>query len=274
MRTQLIALFALAIFRFGWRKDGLILTLALAAFGVAMFLWLRPGLGVLAGPVTAGSGRHPLPDWETFQQTLGAWGIDQHSQVIAYDQNNGMFAARLWWMLRALGHEAVAVLDGGVDKWNREGLAMEDGNVNNTRKRFGGKPKADWMVSAREVGKNLSDPKFALIDSRDPARYSGEIEPIDPAAGHIPGAVNHFFGDNLNDSGEFLPKDKLRAQFESLLEGGKPEDAVFYCGSGVSACHNLLALAHAGLSGAKLYVGSWSEWAADPKRPINTGERP
>ena len=228
----------------------------------------------LSGPMTSTSGRHPLPDWNEFQNKLGRWGIDQNSQVVVYDHSHGAFAARLWWMLRALGHEAVAILDGGWASWTEKNFGVEAGIINNAPKHFEGHLHENWAIGVEQIEQNLEQPQWLLIDSRDPSRYRGESEPLDAEAGHIPGAVNHFFGNNLDEYGSLLPADQLRANFEALV-GDKPfEDVVFYCGSGVTACHNLMALQHAGISGARLYVGSWSEWSRDPKRPFNTGDQP
>jgi len=222
----------------------------------------------LAGPITPQSGRHPLPDMASFCQTLGNWGIDENKQVVVYDQNHGAFAARLWWMLRYLGHEAVAVLDGGFAKWVGEGKSTTPGIHTNPATAFSGMPLADWKVSPDAILDNLNTQRWLLIDSRDPMRYAGEEEPLDPVAGHIPGARNHFFKDNLTQQETMLPANVLREKFEALFDGKAPEEVVFYCGSGVSACQNLLAMSHAGLEGARLYVGSWSQWCKDASRPV------
>jgi thiosulfate/3-mercaptopyruvate sulfurtransferase len=220
----------------------------------------------LSSTPTETSGRHPLPDWVEFQSTLGIWGIDSQTQVIVYDHSHGGFAGRLWWMLRALGHDAVALLDGGWTKWARDGFEVEDRVVTNSQKTFKGQLQADWIVPVERIEQNLQQPELMLIDSREGARYRGESEPIDTEAGHIPGALNHFFGNNLNEHGEFLPADKLKQQFETLIDHRPLDEVVVYCGSGVSE--------HAGLSGAKLYVGSWSEWSRNPDHPFNTGDQP
>lgn len=222
----------------------------------------------LAGPITPHSGRHPLPAVDDFCQTLGRLGIDRDKHVVVYDQSHGAFAARLWWMLRYLGHEAVAVLDGGFAKWEREGRPTASGVHNNPTTVFSGTPKLDWVFSLDDVLENLHTQQRLLIDSREPQRYAGCEEPLDPVAGHIPGARNYHFANNLDEQETMLPTDVLKAQLEAVLDGRAPEETVFYCGSGVSACQNLLAMAHAGLDGAKLYVGSWSQWCKDPKRPV------
>lgn len=228
----------------------------------------------LSSPPTPVSSRHPLPDWNEFQQKLGSWGIDRGTQVVVYDHSHGGFAGRLWWMLRVLGHNAVAVLNGGWSAWTRAGYEVETGVTNNSQKTFDGKFISDWIVNARRILENLEKPQLLLIDSRDPARYRGDEEPIDAKAGHIPGALNHSFEKNLTKTGEFLPVDQLKQQFAELIGEKLLEDVVVYCGSGVSACQNLLALEHAGFSGAKLYPGSWSEWSRNPELPFNTGDQP
>ncbi len=222
----------------------------------------------LAGPATKTSGRHPLPDWEAFKRTLGAWGISNATQVVAYDDLGGAIAARLWWALRCLGHEAAAVLDGGFPKWAREGRPLQVGVERNAPATFQGTPRTEGIATLVDVEAMLEDPEHLLIDARSPERYRGEEEPIDPVAGHIPGARNRYYGDNLRGDGTFKPAASLREEFQNLLGSAPPEDATVYCGSGVSACHHLLALAHAGLSGARLYVGSWSQWCAEPGRPV------
>lgn len=224
----------------------------------------------LAGPITAESGRHPLPKLETFKETLGRWGIDSSKQVAVYDDWFGALAARLWWMLRFLGHMNVAVLDGGLPKWQKEAKPLETGIQRNVETGFDGEPHVDWMASLEEVQRRGHRPEQKLIDSRDAARYRGEYEPLDRVPGHIPGALNHFFGNNVDEAGTLLSPGRLRQQFESLLGDTKPDQTIFYCGSGVSACQNLLAMEHAGLPGAKLFVGSWSQWCKDPQRAVET----
>lgn len=222
-------------------------------------------------PVPNGAfrGRHPLPDRDAFLQTLRVWGVNRSSQVVAYDAHGGMFAARLWWMLRWAGHEAVAVLDGGLPAWIAEDmwLSTEPG-----AKPLGNvvlQPSLVSAVSVEDIVRNLSSPAYEVVDARSPDRYRGENETLDPVGGHIPGAKNRFFKDNLQENGRFKPASQLRTEFASLIEdAGK---TVMQCGSGVTACHNLLAMEIAGLPGAALYPGSWSEWCADPSRPVATG---
>jgi thiosulfate/3-mercaptopyruvate sulfurtransferase len=228
----------------------------------------------LSSPVIPGkTGRHPLPERDVLVEKLSTWGIDQDVQVVAYDDKTGMVAARLWWLLRSLGHTRVAVLDGGFSGWMTLPDAPLTTEVPDIAPRtFITRPAVGHEVNAEQVEQLRQDADFVLVDSREAYRYRGESEPIDPIAGHIPGAVNAFFMDNLDAEGYFLPKEQLRSQFELLMTGKPASQTVFYCGSGVSACHNILALAHAGLGDATLYPGSWSEWITDPKRPVEKGE--
>ena len=225
----------------------------------------------LAAPRTGTNGRHPLPSVEALAETFGRLGVSRDVQVIAYDQDNGMYASRLWWSLRYLGHDAAAVLDGGWAKWTREGRATSSGDEHRPSTVFTPDPRPEMRLRVEQVGAHLDDPSMLLVDARAPERFEGRNEPIDSAAGHIPGAVNHFFKSNLADDGTMLAPDALRQGFDRLLKGRDPAEAVMYCGSGVTACQNLLALEHAGLPGARLYVGSWSEWSADPARPTEKG---
>jgi thiosulfate/3-mercaptopyruvate sulfurtransferase len=227
----------------------------------------------LSGPKTGKNGRHPLPDVEQFRARLGQWGIGSGVQVVAYDQNSGMWASRLWWMLKYLGYQAVAVLDGGMAKWVQEGRPTRAGEEQRTPAIFIGISNEALRVSAEEVERLRADPAYRLIDSRAPERYRGEVEPLDPVAGHIPGAVNLYNLSNVNADGTFLAPEALRAKFLALLDGAPSANAVAYCGSGVAAAHNVLAMEVAGLPGAKLYAGSWSEWCADPSRPVANGDQ-
>jgi len=221
----------------------------------------------LSGPAGKETGRHPLPDLELFASRLGSWGIGAGKQVVVYDTNGGAYAARLWWMLRFLGHPAAAVLDGGFPKWQQEGRSVRAGVEQRAPAQFS--PQPDWgmVVTADEVEQIRRSPDHRLIDARAPERFRGEVEPIDPVAGHIPGAVNRFHGSNLSPDGALLPAGTLRSQFMDLLGGVPPQNAVVYCGSGVTSCHHLLAMEIAGLPGARLYAGSWSEWITDRTRP-------
>lgn len=224
----------------------------------------------LSGHIIPGkTSRHPLPEITSFTDTLSGWGIDENVKVIAYDDVGGALAAsRLWWMLRWLGHANVVVLDGGWEQWIREGYPTRSGIEIRSRREFIPTPHPDMIVNAEEVEALRCNPNYRLLDSRTKERYQGENETIDPVAGHIPGAQSAPYLENLDDSGRFLPPKVLKKRFEKLLNGVDPERTIFYCGSGVTAAHNVLALAHSGLGDTKLYVGSWSEWITDPDRPI------
>ncbi|HYM26366.1 MAG TPA: sulfurtransferase [Vicinamibacterales bacterium] len=222
----------------------------------------------LSGAKTGTNGRHPLPDANTLAAAFGRLGITSGVQVVAYDQNNGMFASRLWWLLRWLGHDAVAVLDGGFAKWTAEGRETRDGREQANPSEFTGSPRTGMTIDADGVASLVHKAGWRLIDARAPERYRGETEPLDKLPGHIPGAANHFFQTNVDAGGVFLTPEELRTRHGASLGGVSPDHSVAYCGSGVTACHNLLAMEHAGLTGARLYPGSWSEWSADPKRPV------
>ncbi len=225
----------------------------------------------MSSPVTPASGRHPLPDAAVLAQRLGRWGVVCSKQVVAYDDNCGPFAARLWWLLRWLGHPAVAVLDGGLARWRREDLPLTPALPAVQPTVFAPRPDDDLWVSSAYVMEHLSQGDRALVDARAVERYAGEVEPLDPVAGHVPGAVNRPFTGNLDAHGCLLPPADLRQAFQGLVEGMPPERVIHMCGSGVTACHNLLAMAVAGLAGGRLYAGSWSEWIRDPARPVATG---
>lgn len=226
----------------------------------------------LSGPVVKGrTGRHPLPTPEAAARTFGAWGIGEGVQVVAYDDAGGAIAARLWWMLRWLGHDAVAVLDGGLPAWQRAGLPLRAGVEERPARRFVPHVRPHLVADAAAVEALGGRAGTCLLDAREGARYRGEHEPIDPVAGHVPGARSAPFAENLDADGRFLPPEALRARFAPLLAGADAEHAVVYCGSGVTAAHDVLALAHAGLGEARLYAGSWSEWITDPSRPVATG---
>lgn len=221
----------------------------------------------LAGPITSETGRHPLPNIETMARRLGSWGIGPATQVVVYDTAGGAFADRLWWLLRFLGHQQVAVLDGGFQKWQRESRPVASGVEQRAPVTFTASPDWSMIVAAEEVERIRQDPAYLLVDARAPERYRGEKEPIDPIAGHIPGALNRFHGQNLSQEGVFLPPEQLRSEFKALIGDTPPENVVVYCGSGVTSIHHILAMESAGLPGARLYLGSWSEWIRDPKRP-------
>jgi thiosulfate/3-mercaptopyruvate sulfurtransferase len=189
----------------------------------------------------------------------------------AYDQDSGLFASRLWWSLRYLGHDAVAVLDGGWAKWTREGRLTRSGEQSRRPAVFVADPRPRMTAAIDDVIADLDSSAVLLVDARGPERFEGQSEPIDRVAGHIPGAANHFYRWNVGDDGTLLPREALREKFTTLLGERSPDEAIVYCGSGVSACHNLLAMEHAGLPGTRLYVGSWSEWSRDPARPVETG---
>lgn len=234
----------------------------------------------LASPVTPSSGRHPLPERGTLRGFFASLGIGDHSQVIVYDETNGSFAARAWWLLRWLGHREVAVLDGGFKAWIAAGGAVEAGEPppKSARGVVGftgaGDLQPDGFATTADVLRALDDPERLLVDARAPERYAGTVEPIDPVAGHVPGAVNHPFTGNLEPDGRFLPAPELRRRWLERLGGTLPANVTLMCGSGVTACHNLLAMEVAGLPGAHLYAGSWSEWIRNPERPVARGSEP
>jgi thiosulfate/3-mercaptopyruvate sulfurtransferase len=220
-------------------------------------------------PVT---GRHPLPNRETLAEKLRACGLNSNQQVVVYDASSGMYGVRLWWLLNWLGHENVALLDGGLQAWkaakypvSKDAPARREGDF------LVQHPRVSYVPVEELLADVASSKNYLVIDARAAERYRGEIEPIDPVAGHIPGAVNRPFMTNLRANGLFKPAPVLRMEFEALLDGRSVESVVNQCGSGVTACHNLLAMAHAGLPGANLYPGSWSEWCADASRPVARG---
>ncbi|GIL04893.1 MAG: sulfurtransferase [Betaproteobacteria bacterium] len=227
----------------------------------------------LSGEKTGRNGRHPLPKREDLVEVFRDWGIDDDTQIVAYDAHGGQFAVRLWWLARWLGHAKVAVLDGGWQAWlaktNWSSTALPD----RERGSFEARAPLAAVATADEVLAARDDAAALIVDARAPERFAGRVEPIDPVAGHIPGALNRFWQDNLaaKPDGRFKPPQQLSAEFERLLAGRTPAQMVTYCGSGVTSCHHLLAMEHAGLSGARLYAGSWSEWIADPSRPVVRG---
>jgi thiosulfate/3-mercaptopyruvate sulfurtransferase len=225
----------------------------------------------LSGAKTGKNGRHPLPDSDVLVKTFGDLGVAPGSQVVAYDADSGMFAGRLWWMLRWMGHDAVAVLDGGLARWQREGYPVRGGVESSTAAHFRGAPRPGWRLTVDDVAGGLGDPARLLVDARAPERFQGIGETLDKVGGHIPGARNYFFQQNLTADKTFKSPDELRSQWSATLEGRDAKDVVVYCGSGVTACHNLLALEHAGIQGVKIFPGSWSEWSSDDSRPVATG---
>jgi thiosulfate/3-mercaptopyruvate sulfurtransferase len=252
----------------------------------------------LSGPVTPASGRHPLPSVERLAETFGRWGIDDNVQVVAYDQGNGAFASRLWWLLRWVGHQKVAVLNGGFAAWQQAKLPTDTTPGARKPRTFTPRPGSQAVVTTAELERVLSAGELTkgaavLVDARGADRFAGENETIDPVAGHIPGARNHPFMRNVDARGKFLPAAELRERWAATLGGGaiagagalggavsdsaaagapgNAARAIASCGSGVTACHNLLALEVAGLPGGRLYAGSWSEWIRDPDRPVAKG---
>jgi thiosulfate/3-mercaptopyruvate sulfurtransferase len=225
----------------------------------------------LSSAITATSGRHPLPDPQVFARRLGELGAGPDSQIVAYDQGNGAYAARLWWLARWIGHLHVAVLDGGFAAWRAAGKPLE-----HTRRVLRARSLPALIDERAAVDSHAVDalrqrPGALLVDARGANRFAGRDETIDPRAGHVPGARNLPFTGNLGADGRFLSAGALRQRFETLLGSRPPSAIVAMCGSGVTACHNLLALEHAGLAGGRLYAGSWSEWIRDPRRPVATG---
>jgi len=237
----------------------------------AVFLDVGADLSAPGGVRGSPLGRHPWPSEEQVSRAIGGAGIGQETRVVAYDDQAGAIAARLWYLLRAFGHDAVSVLDGGIAKWQAEGRALEVGDIVAPPARFVARGREGWVVGKDEM-KGL-DPSTLVIDARAGERYRGETEPIDPRAGHIPGAVNVPFAGNLTEGAVpvFRSADELRTRFAEV--GADRSLPIVYCGSGVTACHDLLALHVAGLRG-RLYGGSWSEWSADPALPIATGGKP
>lgn len=232
----------------------------------------------LRGDNRHGGGRHPLPERDAFARTLGRCGVTPASQVVVLDRQGGTYAGRLWWMLRWMGHEAVALLDGGVAAWNAAGgTLVTDPPAESTTKTTATTttppyPERPALVETVTVDQLVAEPgQWQVVDARAAARFRGDVEPLDAAAGHIPDALNRFFLDNLEPDGRFKAPATLRAEFEAVLGDKISNRLVQQCGSGVTACHNLLAMEHAGLGGGRLYVGSWSEWSGDPARPVERG---
>lgn len=224
----------------------------------------------LSSPIRPGTGRHPLPDVDDWIETCSRWGIDGSTQVVVYDDLTGAWASRAWWLLRYYGHEKVALLDGGIAAWTAAGHLLTKTVPPPQRRAFPGKPGAMPTVTTWEL---VTRAPRCLMDARARERYLGEIEPIDPVAGHIPHAKSMPTGGNVDKDGRFLPPEKLREIYLAALDGVAPKDAAFYCGSGVTAPHDILAMHIAGLPGAALYPGSYSEWVRNPMRPVEKGER-
>lgn len=229
----------------------------------------------LSGAKTGKNGRHPLPTRDALVETLAKHGLKQNQQVVAYDAQGSAYAARLWWLLRWLGHDSVAVLDGGVQAWQAAGQPLDTAAAPaGARGDFKAGAPLAVTADAQHVLANLKQGEQLVVDARSPDRYRGENETIDPVAGHIPGAHNRFFKDNLTADGRFKSAHTLRDEFNAVIGQKSPEHVVLQCGSGITACHNALAMEVAGLHGAALYAGSWSEWCADPARPVATGPNP
>lgn len=230
-----------------------------------------PVEAALSGAKTGKNGRHPLPEPQAFANFLGRHGVTERSTIVAYDDAGGLYAARLWWMARWIGLQRVALLDGGWTKWVAEGRAVTKdvprARAVELRACAGAMPT--WSVD--EVQRRLGDARSLVIDARAAERYRGETETIDPVAGHIPGAANRFYKLNLQGDGTFRPAAELRREFEALLAGRAAENVAHQCGSGITACANLFAMEYAGLGGSRLYPGSWSEWVAEPSRPVARG---
>lgn len=226
----------------------------------------------LSSPVTPGSGRHPLADPQLFADKLGQWGVDAAKQIVVYDDSFGSMAVRMWWLLRWLGHDAVALLDGGLPGWMRQKLPVDANIPQTTPTQFISHLQNNLWVDAAEVEQARQSENRLVLDARPEDRFSGEREPLDKIAGHIPGSINWTFEENIDFDGTYLPAEELHDAYLNLLHGIAPEQTIHTCGSGVTACHNILAMEIAGLPGSKLYPGSWSEWIADPAHPIATGE--
>jgi thiosulfate/3-mercaptopyruvate sulfurtransferase len=227
----------------------------------------------LSSPITPNTGRHPLPNPQKLAVLFGQWGISHDKQVVAYDADNGMFASRLWWLLRWLGHRAVAVLNGGFKAWQAAGLPTTQDIPATSPVKFVGEVYDEMVVSTERVAELVKRDDWRVLDARAPERFRGDVEPIDTVAGHVPGARNHPFAWNMGSDGLLLASDELKRKLLDSLKTVPSDRSVMMCGSGVTACHNLLAMETAGLAGAKLYAGSWSEWIRDPKNPIAKGDR-
>lgn len=220
--------------------------------------------------ITPTTGRHPLPDMEKLSQKLGSLGIDENSQVVVYDDMSGAIAARMWWQIRTLGHKNVALLNGGLKYWQSQNLPMTAEIKTPKQKDFHGNFDDNQLIEVETVVENIEAKNFGLLDARAAPRYLGEKEPFDPVAGHVPNAINRDFMENLNEQGLFKSPEQLKQEFEKILQQCPNQEIVHMCGSGVTANHNMLAMEIAGLTGSKLFLGSWSQWVTDPSRPVAT----
>lgn len=225
----------------------------------------------LSSPVKKHTGRHPLPNFAELEKKLGEWGVGNRTQVVIYDDAGGAFAGRMWWLLRCMGHQQAAVLDGGIQEWRREGFQLTTALPKYAPKQFRSYLDIRECLNASQVESGLASRRITLIDARTPERFVGRMEPIDPIAGHIPKALNRPFQLNLDKNARFLSAELLCSQFQQLTDSAPSEQVVHMCGSGVTACHNLLAMEIAGLTGSKLYAGSWSEWIVNRNRPVLRG---
>ncbi len=226
----------------------------------------------LASPMTSTSGRHPLPNPDEFINKLQSWGVNNTSQIICYDDMSGAFAARMWWLLKWLGHNDVAVLDGGIDKWTANNLTLETDTQQKAAGSFSGQANNDMWVDVEFVQKELEQNKINLLDARSAERFTAKDTKTDPVAGHVPGAMSYPFAENLSKQGVFLPLEELQKRFAPMLSSSEKKEVINMCGSGVTACHNLLAMRIAELPMTRLFVGSWSEWIKDKSRPVATGD--
>lgn len=228
----------------------------------------------LSSPMTNESGRHPLPEVDAIVEQLCAWGVSNTTQVIAYDDISGAFAARMWWLLRWLGHDNVAVLDGGMQQWEKLGKEFTQEIPQVARQEFKPQINTQWLVDIETVQKELSEQKITLIDARSADRYTGKDQKTDPVPGHVPGASSLPFAGNLTEAGLFDTPENIRARFNTVIADQALDNVVNMCGSGVTACHNLLAMAVAEIEPTKLFVGSWSQWIRDQNRPVALGNNP
>jgi thiosulfate/3-mercaptopyruvate sulfurtransferase len=225
----------------------------------------------LAGKVTAQSGRHPLPVPNELHLRFGDWGIAPETQVVAYDEADGSKASRLWWLLHYYSHTRVAVMNGGLLKWNQAGYPLRHGEEQNIPTVFYGEAHPEMVADLPTVDRARQDPAWLVVDARSPERHQGMVELIDAVAGRIPGSINYYYGDNLNPGSTYRNPQELRQEYTKLLAGRQPDHVIMYCGSGITACVNLLALEYCGFPGARLYPGSWSEWIRNPANPVAMG---